>query len=136
MSTGFLYLITKLDDIITLCYIFYGMSIAVIVLLFIMWGCTFLTFEDRIINEDIYNLKKKMFKKSIIVFSMVMTIFIIFSNLIPTTGQMAFIFLGNKITNNEKIKKIGDKALILSDKSLDLLNIKMNEYIKNLKKGK
>lgn len=62
------------------------------------------------------------------IISLLMAIFI------PSTKETAFIYLASKITQSEKAKNMGEKFIDIPDKILDIVNIKTNEYINDIKK--
>jgi len=52
---------------------------------------------------------------------------------IPTTKQMAFIYVGSKLINNEKISNIGDNALDLTSKLMKYATQYVDEQLEEKK---
>lgn len=123
MSIGLLYLFVKLDVIVGTFII---LSALLLVVGVFTVAITVAEYSDMG-YEDQYR------KLMGIVFKILLPIFIIsslFAILLPTTKEVAFIYIASKVTNSDKAKNMADKALQIPDKALDILDNKMNEYIK------
>jgi len=123
MSIGLLYLFMKLDVIVS---IFTVIGITTLVVgLFVAAAGAFIGYEEHSDknnedNQHYWNNYKKIVLKILLPILVVSSLFSVF---LPTTKEVAFIYIASKITNNDKAKSIPDKVL-------DILNNKMNEYIK------
>jgi len=115
MSTTSLYFIVLLDGIKNL---FQGLVIICILLtiaLLIILAC---------IYEDAKIKTKLLFRKYIIISTITCLIISTIYVFIPTTKQVAFIYMAEKISNNEDAKQIPQN-------SIKFLNLKLQEYIKD-----
>jgi len=115
MSTTSLYFLTMLDGIKDL---FQGLIIVCIlftITLLIILACTW---------EDIKIKTKLLFRKYIIISTITCLIVSTIYILIPTTKQAAFIYMAEKISNNEDAKQIPQNTI-------KFLNLKLQEYIKD-----
>lgn len=63
----------------------------------------------------------------------IMTVWTLITCMIPSTKQVAFIYVVGKMSQNKIIQGIGEKSLQIPDKALDILTIKMNQYLDELK---
>ena len=81
-------------------------------------------------SEEITNFFKKSVKLGIpfiIVWTFITT-------MIPSTKQVAFIYIVSSLSQNKIVQDIGQKSLQIPDQALDILNTKMNEYLDDMKK--
>lgn len=125
MSMFTLYMLLKLDAIRGF---FVGAFLISGVVLF------FVILEYCIFVVELKELQKKHLKKLI---KISLSIFIISSIVIPimpSTKEMAFIYVASKISNTEKGKNIGENMLNIPDNALEIVNIKMKEYLEDIKK--
>ena len=114
-----MYWLLKLDDIRTLC----GSSIGIMAAVMAFSLLTYFNEEDGIK------------KKAVVVF--VCSIFGLGLNIsaltfLPSTKQMAAIYVVPTIANNEKVQNIGNKTLDISNQLLDITK----EYLKDKAKNK
>lgn len=115
-----MYWLLKLDDIGTLCSLSVGLMVAVMVFSLLAY-----------INEEEKSIKKKATVGFVCgffgfgLFGMVLTF-------LPSTKQMAAIYVVPAIANNEKIQQIGGKTLDISNQLLDLTK----EYLESKAKDK
>lgn len=126
-NTMMLYLFTRLDNIIVFCVTLVSISSIAILVLGIAYA---LIRTSSFMNKD-DEKQLSQFKKWIIrliVFTMFFSVLIIF---IPSTKEVAFIYLGGKLadygSNSEDLKQIPDKAI-------KMLNNKMEQYLEEQKK--
>lgn len=108
------YWFTRLDSLIGLCIFF----IVVFATMLIVMGI-FAVIEDR----------WEKVKKSFMICAATMTFFIILATFLPSTKEAVAIYILPKIVNNEQIQKLPDNAL-------QLMNTKMEEWIKDMTKEK
>jgi hypothetical protein len=83
-------------------------------------------------EEKIREIKKKS-RKLISRFVTIGIIFFIVAAMIPNTKQVAFLYIVNKMDKAGKVDKIGDQMIELPDKALQVLNLKLDEYINDMK---
>lgn len=117
-----MYWLLKLDDICENCKFltFFGFVALAIIALMFNYGI-----EDR--NEKIKQMACTLFK--LVLFG----IFLLFGlvTFLPSTKQMAAIYVVPAIANNEKIQQIGGKTLDISNQLLDLTKDYLEERAKN-----
>ena len=87
----------------------------------------FLKEDESYLNT--IKMKKAFFKVMIIC----PIIFGLLATLLPTTKQMAFIYIVAHMSQSEVANKIGEKAVAIPDKALEVLNIKLDEYLAEMK---
>ena len=114
-----MYWLLKLDDIRVLCVLF----VAVVIF-------------ATIISLGIYNDAKDEGTKKIAIAGFVLGLFCfgLFSGaltFLPSTKQMAAIYVVPAIANNEKIQQIGENTLDISNQLLDLTKDYLAEQAKN-----
>lgn len=114
-----MYWLLKLDDFRTSCGISVGIMIAA--LLF-----SLLTY----INEDGKSIRKKAIVGFVCSFFGLMLCGSVLTFL-PSTKQMATIYVVPAIANNEKIQQIGGKTLDISNQLLDLTKKYLKDKAKN-----
>lgn len=115
-----MYWLLKLDDI---C----GFSIVVLtVALLVFFFCTIgiLAFCDKLCN-------RKRITKTRNIALCVALFFGSIAMFVPSTKQMAAIYVVPAIANNEKIQKIGGKALDISNQLLDLTKGYLEDKVKD-----
>lgn len=115
-----MYWFLKLDDIRAACGLSVGLMAAIV-------GFSLLTY----FNEDERSIKKKAIAGVVfgIFIGALSSAALIF---LPSTKQMAAIYVVPAIANNEKIQQIGGKTLDISNQLLDLTK----EYLKDKAKDK
>jgi amino acid transporter len=115
MSTTSLYFLTMLDninDLFLITTIIFSIGLFFTILFFIV------AISDK--EEENANLCKKLFK----IFTPIAFISLLFLTFIPTTKQVVFIYMAEKISNNEDAKQIPQNTI-------KFLNLKLQEYIKD-----
>ena len=73
-------------------------------------------------------------KKVIKIWVPILGILTFITIMIPSTKQVAFIYIVSNLSQNKIVQDIGEKSLQIPDKALEILNMKMNEYIDDMKK--
>jgi len=131
MSMFKLYLFIKLDYVIKF---FDFISTTLIICFFIYLVFKIIQIfsdDDNELDQKIFfkDLKNKVFK----IFVPLILITVIIQYLIPTTKEMAFIYIVGKMSQNKTIENIAEKSLNIPDKALEVLQIKMDEYLKEIK---
>lgn len=126
-NTMMLYLFTRLDNIIVFCVTLVSISSIAILVLGIAYALIRTSsFMDKDDEKQLSQFKKWIIR--LIVFTMFFSVLIIF---IPSTKEVAFIYLGGKLadygSNNEDLKQIPDNAI-------KMLNNKMEQYLEEQKK--
>ena len=132
MSMFKLYLFIKLDYFIK----FFDFISTMLIICFFIY-LMFKLFQimndlaDDELDQNIFfkNIRNKAFK--IFTPLILITIFIQYS--IPTTKEMAFIYIVGKMSQNKTIENIAEKSLNIPDKALEVLQIKMDEYLKEIR---
>lgn len=124
MSMFYLYLLVKLDSLKDIL-MFLGIAPLVVAGVIIFFAV--LMMVDVHISDDTF---VSILKKSGYIVLPICTTLVIISNLLPSTKEMAFIYIASKITQSDAMKKVED----IPSKAIDILNIKMNEYIKDITK--
>lgn len=115
-----MYWLLKLDDIRMLC----GVSVGIIAAVMLFSLLTYL-------NEEEDGIKKKAAVSFVCsIFGLGLSISAL--TFLPSTKQMAAIYVVPAIANNEKIQQIGGKTLDISNQLLDLTK----EYLKSKAKEK
>jgi hypothetical protein len=131
MSMFLLYLFTMLDSI---GWFFVVLSIVgwiAFAIITITLGCA--------CGENDFDTKEndvdwvKYFKKCFTIFLPSVLCLNLITVLVPSTKQMAFIYIVGKMSQKKVVQDIGDKALQIPDKALEVLNIKMEEYLSSMK---
>lgn len=122
MST--LYWITRLESMKDLCSLL--MTIGIVISVVVGFIMLFYYIEHSPLDtEEEFNFFNKL-KRAVISFTIVSVLFGIAYTFIPTTKEVAFIYLTSKTTkwaeNNEQVQKIPDNVL-------KMLNTKMEQYI-------
>lgn len=134
-----LYLFTRLDGIkgffcVMPAVVLIGAVIVVLVSL-VMLDYPYGAKEEE--KEQIWVKSKKLRRKTK-PFFIVGIIFILVSISIPSSKEMAFIYLGGKtityVENSEDIKEVVDNSVKLPKNALKVLNGKMEEYLKDMDK--
>lgn len=121
MSMFTLYLFVMLDNIGVLSVIFsFVLAVAFLILIICL--------EDAIGEE--YKNKIKSLMKKVFAFAI---FFILMATLLPNTKQMAFIYIVSNLSQNKQVKGIGEKAIQIPDKALEVLNLKLDEYMKEMR---
>lgn len=141
MSALTLYFLVMLDNIIT----FIGVICAISWVVFAIYAtimCALVNMKSeyeessRFLEEDkikISNLRKS--RNKVIKWGLAISIFITgIYCMIPTTKQVAFIYIASTLSQNKIVQDIGEKSLQIPDKALEILNLKMNEYLDDMKK--
>ena len=116
-----LYLFVMLDNIGVLSVV---LSFALVGTFFILISI-FVEVKKEELKNKIKSLMKKVFAFAIF--------FILMATLLPNTKQMAFIYIVSNLSQNEQVKGIGEKAIKIPDKALEVLNLKLDEYMKEMK---
>ena len=126
-NTMMLYLMTRLDGLIVFCGVLVGLwAIATIIL-----GVHIsMDIADPFRSEE--EKKQKHPLKKWLILSIVLTLFFsVFLVFVPTSKEMAFIYLGGKLadygSNNKELQEIPDNEI-------KLLNGKLKEYIEDQEK--
>ena len=118
-----MYWLLKLDDIIGGCVI-----ICVLLLMCALVSATIFGYANDVRNEKI-----KTYASISFILAMIGIIFFgAVRFFLPSTNQMAAIYVIPAIVNNEKIQQIGGKTLDISNQLLDLTK----EYLKDKVKDK
>lgn len=73
-------------------------------------------------------------KKNTKIWVPILTLITFITFMIPTTKQVAFIYIASTLSQNKIVQDIGEKSLQIPDKALEILNLKMNEYLDDMKK--
>lgn len=118
MSMFTLYMLLKLDAIQIFFAVLMAVSIITVVFSFVALSI-----------EPPEALPKKLIK----IFVSLSIIFGIIITIIPSTKEMAFIYVVSKLSQNEHVQGIAEKSLAIPDNALEMLNIKMNEYLNEMK---
>ena len=126
MSMVTLYTLVKLDGIANMFLALALISTVVAVIWFIV----------RLASNDIcgydeeaqIKLEKKA-TKGFRIFVALAIIGIIFTNMIPSTKEVAFIYVVGKLSQSTMAKKVGEQAEQVPEKAMMILNAKMNEYL-------
>ncbi len=126
-NTMMLYLFTRLDNIIVFCVTLVSISSIAILVLGMAYGAVRTSsFMDKDDEKQLSQFKKWIIR--LIVFTMFFSVLIIS---IPSTKEVAFIYLGGKLadygSNSEDLKQIPDNAI-------KMLNNKMEQYLEEQKK--
>lgn len=126
-NTTMLYLMTRLDGLIAFCGIFVGLGAIAMIILGVHIS---MDIADPFRSEE--EKKQKHPLKKWLILSIVLTLFFsVFLVFIPTSKEMAFIYLGGKLadygSNNKELQEIPDNAK-------KLLNGKLKEYIEDQEK--
>jgi hypothetical protein len=137
MSTGFIYLLVKLDSIICMLKtlslpinILLGISIVIVLISYIGQAiaredddCGKPPPADKVKSID-FKMKniRKMGLKMLCWFAPLFLIFTVGIGLVPTTKEMAVIYVVPKIVDNENAKKIPDKIFKLADEWLEKMS--------------
>ena len=118
-----MYWLLKLDDIITGCALMCGVLV----------GCVLLSalafcYAKDVENKKVGNYASIAFLLSVmgLIFFSAVTVFL------PSTKQMAAIYVVPAIVNNERVQNIGNKTLDVSE---DLLKL-TEQYLKNVSTDK
>lgn len=127
MSEWSLYLMLKLDTIRCILIVLGFCCLAFLLVL-----CAIIAMYVHDYNYDHSENEQISFKKHIITYHPKLIVIIgitiiIFGNLIPTTKQIAAIYIVPRITQNEKVQQIPEKALNILDKWLDEISLRNNE---------
>ncbi|WP_428041419.1 hypothetical protein [Candidatus Avelusimicrobium fimicolum] len=118
-----MYWLLKLDDIIGGCVLMCGVLLACM-LLSVLIFCN---------ANEMENVKVKKYAGISFLLAMIGIIFFgAVRVFLPSTNQMAAIYVVPAIANNEKIQQIGGKTLDISNQLLDLTK----EYLKDKAKDK
>lgn len=118
-----MYWLLKLDDIGTMFSIIVGASIVVVFISAFLYCFSKDAEDEAMVKVSVHML----------ILSLICSIVFVISNtLLPTTKQMAAIYVVPAIVNNEKIQQIGGKTLDISNQLLDLTK----EYLKDKAKDK
>ena len=119
MSALSLYFLVMLDNIVT----FFGVVCATSWILTLALILVFAVLEMPLLI------------KKVTIIGISISLFTTFIyNMIPTTKQVAFIYIVSNLSQNKIVQDIGEKSLQIPDKALEILNMKMNEYIDDMKK--
>lgn len=119
MSALSLYFLVMLDSIIS----FFGIVCATSWLLTLILVIVFTVLEIP-----------KLVKRTVIIGISISLFATLIYNMIPSTKQVAFIYIVSGLSQNKIVQDIGEKSLQIPDKALEILNMKMNEYIDDMKK--
>ncbi|OQA66287.1 MAG: hypothetical protein BWY36_00919 [Candidatus Diapherotrites archaeon ADurb.Bin253] len=153
MSMWLLYFLVKLDAIGSMFGWFTFISVIVLVAYIIYKLFTIQSIADRNYMrgdekiEDFKAQKKadgdKAFaelKKGIMKYSMISLMFILLTVLIPSTKEVAFIYVVGKLSQTTEVQNmaknslhVAENATKIPDKALEILNLKMNEYLEEVK---
>jgi len=125
MSMFMLYLLVKLDYIQGL---FIGLSVMSGIAIFCLIMVYAVTEGDA--SQKLYDTCRKYRNR---LFIPLFIIFLFMAILIPTTKETAFIYLASRITQSDQAKNMGQNLINIPDKALEIVNIKMNEYINDIK---
>lgn len=126
MSALTLYFLVMLDSIYTFCII-------LSVILWI-WSAVSIIGTGISIADDLENTVKIFWKKCLKISTTLSIIWTFIACMIPSTKQVAFIYVVSSLSQNKIVQDIGQKSLQIPDKALDILNTKMNEYLDDMKK--
>lgn len=123
MSMVSLYFFVMLDSIIK----FFAMGVVFLILAAVWFYINGFVSADCVSDEKLatnFIIQGKKRMKISIFFAV---LFFMITTFIPSTKKMAFIYIAGKVSQNEKVQQIPEKAL-------DILNLKMNEYLKEMQK--
>lgn len=107
-----MYWLLKLDDILNTSTLVFTLSMFAFVLCFVVGKI----YEDDVCYEDAYKKLRRVRNVSfwfVLFFGSIMTF-------LPTTKQLAAIYVIPAIVNNEKVQNIGNKTLDISEDLLKL----------------
>ncbi len=128
MITFDIYLIMILDNIKYFCYGIIVFTTVCLVISFMIWLISlyhFQLFTDDEFENTNYIKKYKFFP---IVCIILLTLSAVINMIIPTSKQMAIIYIVPKVVNNETIQQLSGNSMKLLDKYIkDLLNDDDNE---------
>jgi hypothetical protein len=93
-----------------------------------MWG---INVSNR--EEELAEKSKKVFINLLKIMLPIIICFSFVISMIPSTKQVAFIYIVGTMSQNKIVQDIGEKSLQIPDKALEMLNIKMDEYLKEMK---
>jgi Na+/melibiose symporter-like transporter len=131
MSMLTLYFLVKLDSLVG----FFGWMLFFIVLILIFFSIFALMYhisEDQTCRDDKKEIRIKKIallsrmKKIGILFIIVLFLF----KAIPTTKEVAFIYIVGTMSQSESSKRIGEEAVKIPEKALQILNYQLDEYMK------
>lgn len=122
MTSSMIYWFTRLDGVVGFCTAITATAGIITLFCFVVWICTF---DDVHNGEAIRKVCKRIFK----VFIPIFILFWLCCLLIPTSKEMAGIYLLPKIANNENVKAIPNK-------SMEIVNLKLDEWIKDMRDNK
>jgi hypothetical protein len=120
-----LYLLVKLDSIQGL---FIGLSVGSGIIAFCL--VMFYAVTEGEASQKIYDTCKWYRNR---IFIPLFIFSIILATLLPSTKETAFIYLASKITQSEQAQSMGKNLINIPDKALEIINIKMNEYLNDVK---
>ena len=81
-------------------------------------------------DEDHWKkIRSRLFK----VFSPIVMLLTLIATLIPSTKQVAFIYVVGSLSQNKIVQNIGTQSLQIPEKALEILNVKMNSYLEDMK---
>ena len=106
-----MYWLLKLDDIGTMFSIIVGTSIVAVFISAIFY-CASKSVEDEVVA--------KISVHALILSLICSVVFLILNTFLPTTKQMAAIYVVPAIVNNERVQNIGNKTLDISEDLLKL----------------
>lgn len=124
MSMFTLYILVKMDSIKNFVGII-GIALLVVVILTMLISFINGCIEDSVTSINIYKKAKRIYLPISLVLTMIFV-------LLPSTKEVAFIYIVGKLSQNNIVKNIGDNALQIPDKALQILNLKMNEYLEEM----
>jgi len=129
------YILTRLDPLKNLFLSLSSKGIGVLIILFaILFTCFFLIKSPRDLEYDQQKTIKKI--KNIFFFLIipVYCLSFIIATLIPTSKEMAFIYIAPAIVNNKDVQKTIQKIPELSGLGLEYINELLKTKIEEIKK--
>jgi len=121
MTSSMIYWLTRLDGIIRMCHVLSLLSGAIS--LFAIAGYVIFKDASRKDEEEARDISLRAMK-------IVIPFLIFFGSIalfVPTSKEMAAIYLLPKIANNENVKAVPNK-------SMEILNLKLDEWINDMRK--
>jgi Na+/melibiose symporter-like transporter len=131
MSMWLLYLLVKLDSLSAM----FGWVLVLIIVSSLISVPCYMFMKDYIYGEEEYLAFNSKYKKFLL--RIMLPLFILFTlifTMLPTTKEFAFIYIVGKLSQNKQIQNIGENAINIPDNALEILNLKMNEYVVEMKK--
>jgi len=136
MSMWTLYFLVKLDSLVTFFGWIFGVSLFATLCFLGVYIINLLESGEGLNSEPTRITHKEKAEKmlpKLKKFSIITSIMFFTLLAVPTTKEIAFIYVVGNMSQAESTKRIGEEAIKIPEKALQILNYQLEEYMEQFK---